>query len=201
MNTFDKLNGINVNDHTEKKNGLTYLSWAWAWTEVKKTYPSATYEIWRDEYGKPYIADPELGYMVFTTVTIEGETMSMWLPVMDSANHAMKSEPYKVKTKYKEITVESATMFDVNKAIMRCLVKNLAMFGLGLYIYSGEDLPEDVQEEPPKPTKEELINKIVAMCDVKHMSVTELCRQVHVQALEELSEDRLIKAINYVKGL
>ena len=139
---FDKLRAINVNAHTEQKDGLTYLSWAWAWDAVKKDYPNATYKIWKDEEGRPYIYDENLGYMVFTEVTIEGETLGMWLPVMDSSNKAMKSQPYEIQTKYKTITVKAATMFDINKTIMRCLVKNLAMFGLGLYIYAGEDIPE-----------------------------------------------------------
>lgn len=139
---FNTLNGVNVNEHTEKKNGLTYLSWAWAWSEVKKIYPDTRYEIKMFD-GKPYCYDEDLGYMVMTSVTINDLTYEMWLPVMDSNNKAMKKEPYTVKTRYKEITVEAATMFDVNKAIMRCLVKNLAMFGLGIYIYSGEDLPEE----------------------------------------------------------
>ena len=78
-----------------------------------------------------------------TKVTIEGITHEMWLPVMDSHNDAMLSKPYEVKTKYNSYTVAKCTMFDVNKTIMRCLTKNLAMFGLGLYIYSGEDLPEE----------------------------------------------------------
>ena len=77
----------------------------------------------------------------------------MWLPVMDGNNKAMKAEPYQVQTKYKTITVNAATMFDVNKAIMRCLTKNLAMFGLGLYIYAGEDLPEVVDETIQQPVK------------------------------------------------
>lgn len=140
--TFDKLRAINVNGHTEQKDGLTYLSWAWAWDEVKKTYPDAVYKVWKDEEGRPYIYDNNLGYMVFTSVIIEGETLEMWLPVMDGSNKAMKSEPYEIQTKYKTITVKAATMFDINKTIMRCLVKNLAMFGLGLYIYAGEDIPE-----------------------------------------------------------
>lgn len=140
--TFDKLRAINVNGHTEQKDGLTYLSWAWAWDEVKKTYPDAVYKVWKDEEGRPYIYDNNLGYMVFTSVTIEGETLEMWLPVMDGSNKAMKSESYEIQTKYKTITVKAATMFDINKTIMRCLVKNLAMFGLGLYIYAGEDIPE-----------------------------------------------------------
>lgn len=140
---FDTLYEINVNDKTETKEGLTYLSWSWAWAEVKKLYPDATYNIKRFENGLPYVYDENTGYMVFTDVTINGLTHEMWLPVMDSHNKAMKSKPYTYNTKYKkDIPVEAATMFDVNKAIMRCLVKNLAVFGLGLYIYAGSDLPE-----------------------------------------------------------
>jgi NH3-dependent NAD+ synthetase len=80
--------------------------------------------------------------MVITQVNINGETLEMWLPVMDGANKAMMNTPYTYKTKYGDKTVDAATMFDINKTLMRCLVKNLAMFGLGLYIYAGEDLPE-----------------------------------------------------------
>ncbi len=126
---FETLSAINVNDKVEKKNGLTYLSWAWAWGEVKKAYPSATYEVVRDpQTDKPYFADPHLGIMVMTNVCIDGQCLEMWLPVMNHRNQAL--------------TVDQATMFDVNKAIMRCLTKNLAMFGLGHYIYVGEDYPQ-----------------------------------------------------------
>lgn len=141
--SFEKLYSINVNDKTEQKNGLTYLSWAWAIAEFKKVHPNMTYEVKKFENGLPYVYDENTGYMVFTSVTVDGLTHEMWLPVMDSNNKAMKSHPYTIKTKYKEISVQAATMFDVNKTIMRCLVKNLAMFGLGLYIYAGEDLPDD----------------------------------------------------------
>lgn len=148
---FDTLNGVNVSAKVEKKNGLTYLSWAWAWAEVKKRYPDANYEIVKYN-GIPYVYDPNTGYMVYTKVTIGGITHEMWLPVMDSNNCAMKAEPYDIQTKYKTITIKPATMFDINKTIMRCLTKNLAMHGLGLYIYAGEDLPEsdgeNVVEEP-----------------------------------------------------
>lgn len=172
---FETLNSLSVNDHVEKKNGLSYLAWAWAWAEVKKIYPDSNYKIFRDEKGLPYVYDPNTGYMVFTTVTIDGLTHDMWLPVLDGANNAMKSEKYSYFVKnrlfqyakkaddgkyydkygneqkeYKEVTVEAATMFDINRAIMRCLVKNLAMFGLGLYIYAGEDLPEGAAPETPE---------------------------------------------------
>lgn len=146
MSKFEELNSLNVNDKTEKKNGLTYLSWAWAWAEFKKVYPEATYEIVKQENGLPYAYDENTGYMVYTRVTADGITHEMWLPVMDGANNAMKSQPYEKATKYKTVQVEPATMFDINKAIMRCLTKNLAMFGLGLYIYAGEDLPETEAE-------------------------------------------------------
>ena len=175
---FEFLNGLNVNGHTEKKNvgnkDLTYLSWPWAWAEVKKRYPDAHYTIWKNDNGLPYTVDPMTGYMVYTSVTIEGITHEMWLPVMDGANRAMKPTEYdytvknpyfryakwneakqkyldsygKEQTEYLTKHCEAATMMDINKAIMRCLVKNLAMFGLGLYIYAGEDLPESEDKQP-----------------------------------------------------
>jgi Protein of unknown function (DUF1071). len=92
--------------------------------------------------GLPYVYDPNTGYMVFTKVTIEDQTRMMWLPVMDGANKAMKEKDYTYSTRYGDKTVDAASMFDVNKTIMRCLVKNIAMFGLGIYIFSGEDLPD-----------------------------------------------------------
>lgn len=146
-NCFLELSALNVNDKTEKKKTgsaeLTYLSWPYAWAEIKRRYPDVSYTIWKDENNRPYAYDPETGYMVYTTVTLDGVTHEMWLPVMDGANNAMKAAPYQITTKYKTIEVKAATMFDINKTIMRCLVKNLAMFGLGLYIFAGEDLPDD----------------------------------------------------------
>lgn len=151
MAVFEDLNGLNINGHTEKKKvegkELTYLSWPWAWAEIKKRYPDAHYTIWKNEQGLPYTEDPMTGYMVYTSVTIDGVTHEMWLPVMNGANRAMKRAQYEYTTKFGKKSVEAATMMDINKTIMRCLVKNLAMFGLGLYIYAGEDLPEVEQEE------------------------------------------------------
>lgn len=142
-----KLKHLDVSGKVEKKQKLSYLSWTWAWDEILTHYPDATYQVIKQENGLPYVYDPLTGYMVNTTVCIEGLVHEMWLPVMDGANKAMKSEPYKYQTRYNgEKTVEAASMFDINKTIMRCLVKNLAMFGLGLYIYAGEDLPEPLNE-------------------------------------------------------
>lgn len=146
-NNFQKLYEVDVNHKTESKNGLKYLSWAFAWAEFKKVNPNTTYTV--DQYdGKPYLHDEHLGYLVSTEVTVDGLSLPMQLPVMDNKNKAMKSMAYQYKTKRGMNDVEAATMFDINTAIMRCIVKNLAMHGLGLYIYAGEDIPSvDDSEE------------------------------------------------------
>ena len=167
---FSKLYAIDVSDYTEtKKNGsteLTYLSWAWAWKCFKEECPDADYEIKHWE-GKPYVYDENLGYMVETSVTANGETKTMWLPVMNGANKAMKAKSYTYTVKNwqtkqpEEKIVEAATMFDINTAIMRCLVKNIGMFGLGLYIYAGEDVPEgESTNQNSKSSVEDIIKGI-----------------------------------------
>lgn len=163
---FNQLTSLNLNEKTESKNGLTYVSWANAWKAFKEVYPTATYRIIKDpKTNMPYFVDPLVGIMVFTEVSANGLTYEMWLPVMDGANKAMKTEPYtyqvwdKVNRQYVEKKVEAADMFCINRTIMRCLVKCLAMFGLAIYIYAGEDMPEAVElgiEEPQQnatPTK------------------------------------------------
>lgn len=145
---FNALSNLDLSDKCEKREQLTYVSWSNAWSEFKAAYPSATYEILKNENGLPYFSDPNLGIMVFTSVTVDDVTHQMWLPVMDSKNKTMKLQPYtysvwdNYKKAYVEKTVQAASMFDINKTLMRCLVKNLAMFGLGLYIFQGDDLPE-----------------------------------------------------------
>lgn len=139
MSVFETLNQINVNGHTEKKNGLTYLSWAWAWAEIKKAYPEAFYTIYENKDGWNYHTDGKTAW-VKTGVTIEGIEMVEYLPVMDFKN--------------KSIPVEQLTSFDVNKAIQRSLTKACARHGLGLYIYAGEDLPESEQTPIERPQKD-----------------------------------------------
>lgn len=155
---FNQLSSLNVNDKTEQKNSLTYLSWSNAWLEFKKVYPTATYNVVKNpQTGLPYFVDPAVGIMVFTEVEADGLKYSMWLPVMDGANKAMKTEAYtyqvwnKNTKQYENRKVEAATMTDVNRSIMRSLCKNLAMFGLGLYIYNGEDFPETVESSTEEP--------------------------------------------------
>ena len=137
-NYFAKLNAINVNDKTEKKGKLTYLSWAWAWGEIKKLYPDATYTIYENKDGWCYHTDGRTAW-VKTGVTVNGIEYIEYLPVMDAYN--------------KSIPLDKVTSFDVNKTIQRSLTKACARHGLGLYIYAGEDLPEG-EEAKPEPKKE-----------------------------------------------
>ena len=139
-NYFSKLNSINCNDKTEKKNGLTYLAWAYAWGEVKKLFPDATYTIYENAQGWFYHTDGNTCW-VKTGVTINGIEHIEYLPVMDFKNRS--------------IPVEQVTSFDVNKAIQRSLTKAVARHGLGLYIYAGEDLPDEGEQQdvPSQPSK------------------------------------------------
>lgn len=137
-NYFKTLNEINVNEHTEKKNNLTYLSWAWAWGEVKKIHPDANYTVYENADGWNYFTDGKTCW-VKTGVTVNNIEHIEYLPVMDFKN--------------KSIPVENVTSFDVNKTIQRSLTKACARHGLGLYIYAGEDLPEG--EETPKKERTE----------------------------------------------
>ena len=138
MSPLDLLR-INVNDHTEKKNGLTYLSWAWAWAEALKADPKATFKVEMQEHGGPLMPIGDT-FMVWVTVTMFDKPMTCMLPVLD----------------YRNKPIATPNSFDVNTSIMRCLVKAIAMHGLGLYIYAGEDMPSDTGAEPeptPAPKK------------------------------------------------
>lgn len=135
MDAFVKLNSINVNDHTERKNGLTYLAWAWAWGELKKLYPESYYTVYENKDGLFYHTDGKTCWVKTGVTLVDGDIHLEhieYLPVMDFKN--------------KSIPVEQVTSFDVNKAIQRSLTKAVARHGLGLYIYAGEDLPEEEAE-------------------------------------------------------
>ena len=150
---FDELFSVNANEHTEERNGLTYLSWAWAWAEVKKRYPDTTYTVYEreTEFGMVnYFTDGRTCW-VKTGITINGLEHIEELPVMDFKN--------------KSIPLDQVTSMDVNKAIQRSLTKACARHGLGLYIYAGEDLPEEeaikakVASEEMKKELEDLYKK------------------------------------------
>lgn len=132
-NYFRTLNDINVNGHTEQKNGLTYLSWAWAWGEIKKAFPDTTYTVYENADGWNYFTDGRTCW-VKTGVTCNGIECIEYLPVMDYKN--------------KSIPADKVTSFDINKSIQRSLTKAVARHGLGLYVYAGEDVPE--AEDKPK---------------------------------------------------
>lgn len=137
---FETLSAVNVNDKVEKKGKLSYLSWAWAWGEVKKRYPDADYWYYKDDKTKlPMSFVSEVGGFCYTSVTINGNTLPMWLPILDNRNQ----------------TAMKPNAFQINSTLMRCLTKNLAMHGLGHYIYAGEDLPE--QESKPQLSKSDLL--------------------------------------------
>lgn len=147
---FQTLNEINVNDKVEKKNNLSYLSWAWAWGEVKKKYPNAQYKIYEREsdYGPiNYFTDGRTAWVKTSVIINELEHVEE-LPVMDYKN--------------KSITLDKLTSFDVNKAIQRSLTKAIARHGLGLYIYAGEDLPEEDKKKELEP-KEETVKKFISL--------------------------------------
>lgn len=131
-NYFTELNSINVQDKIEKKGNLSYLSWAYAWAEVKKLHPDAAYTIYENTEGWNYHTDGRTCW-VKTGVTVNGIEHIEYLPVMDYKNNS--------------IPLDKVTSFDVNKAIQRSLTKAVARHGLGLYIYAGEDLPEAEKDE------------------------------------------------------
>jgi len=174
---MSELLKINVSEHTEKKNGLTYLSWAWAWAEVLKLDPDATWDA-VEFNGFPASFAPDGSALVKTIVTIKGKAKSCWLPVMNHRNQAIKNPD----------------AFNINTAIVRCLTKCISMHGLGLYIYAGEDLPEDdapqVQKQDGKTKTLELQEKAInIIAHVKGGNARD-----EAQALSKLNE----KALNAI---
>lgn len=152
MNYFEKLNAINVNDFTEKKGGLTYLSWAHAWKELKKLYPRSYYTVYQNDLEWNYFTDNKTCWVKTGVTVVDDDGTEIehieYLPVMDFKN--------------KSIRLEDVTSFDVNKAIQRSLTKAVARHGLGLYIYAGEDLPNEAEAtaEERKREREALEKKI-----------------------------------------
>lgn len=177
---FLVLNTINVSDKTKEKNKLTYLPWAAAWEAVKRLYPDATFEICEqiiDEYGNKrfWFTDGATGW-VKVTVTIEGISLSEVLPIMNFRNEA--------------IPADKITSTDANKTFKRCLVKCLALHGLGTYVYLGEDLPEEESKSNElKDGIKSLIDKKVSLSDKAKSKVAELCRKAEKEANPDLEEE------------
>lgn len=194
LDVFNTLNKIDVSRYVEKKNGLSYLSWANAWAEVKKIYPTASYVIYENTlpngYVVNYFTDGKTCY-VKTGVIIEGLEHIEELPVMDYKN--------------KSIPFESVTSFDVNKAIQRSLTKALARHGLGLYIYAGEDLPEEAKE--PFAMTDEMVLTLRALLQksaeknglVYEDMLNDLLKEYKVDGLEKLDETKYAHLLNRLK--
>lgn len=182
ISVFETLNKVSVGDKTREKNGLTYLSWASAWAEVKKQYPDASFRVIHqvmDGGGntRPWHDDGRSGW-VEVGVTIEGQEIIETLPVMDHRNKAIEAS--------------SITSTEANKAIKRCLVKAIAMHGLGLYIYEGEDMPEELSKAIE--LREEimsLISKKCALSDKAKAQVGDLCKTAEREANPMAGEDEI----------
>ena len=195
-NYFNDLYAVNVNGHTEKKNNLTYLSWAWAWGEIKKRHPDATYTVYENADGWNYHTDGRTCW-VKTGVTVNGIEHIEYLPVMDYKN--------------KSIPAENVTSYDVNKSIQRSLTKACARHGLGLYIYAGEDLPEEEaaeKQDASRNAKNIAANNIIsALAKARGKSDGEilnaLMRQISKPegtTIESLEYDELMDAIKILTG-
>ena len=158
---FEALSALDLRSLVEKRENLTYLSWANCFSVLKQIYPLATYRVIKNPAtGLPFFTDSNVGIFVYTEVEIEGVTTECFLPVMDNKNKAMKLEPYtyQVWDNYKKVyvdkTVSRVTSFEINCTIWRALVKNVALAtGIGLYIYQGEDVPslgDDTNSSAPQ---------------------------------------------------
>ena len=168
-NYFIELNSVNVNDKTEKKNGLTYLAWAYAWGELKKRYPNATYKIYENKNEWNYFTDGRTCW-VKTSVTVEGIEHIETLAVMNNRNTA--------------IPFDSVTSTDIGKSIQRCLTKACARHGLGLYVYAGEDLPD--QEDKPL-TRKEIVQQYLTENDCNSSVVRAFMADKGAKAFNDLT--------------
>lgn len=172
---YEVLSKINVNEHTEKKNGLTYLSWAWAWAKVKENFPEATYTIYENADGLFYHTDGKTAW-VKTGVRIGDIEHIEYLPVMDFKNRS--------------IPIDQITSFSVNTAIQRSLTKAVARHGLGLYIYAGEDLPEDSKAEeadPKQPIDPVKQKALLALCKAEGFSVKALLAYMKISSTDKMT--------------
>ena len=180
---YETLSKINVNEHTEKKNGLTYLSWAWAWAKVKENYPDAVYTIYENADGLFYHTDGKTAW-VKTGVKIGDIEHIEYLPVMDYKNRS--------------IPLDQITSFAVNTAIQRSLTKAVARHGLGLYIYAGEDLPEeDKTEDVKKPIDATKKKALIAMCKADGYEIGDLLSKMYVANPDLITIEQFMWANKY----
>ena len=182
---FETLFEINVNDHVEKKNGLSYLSWPYAWAEMKKRFPAANYKVYETESGCIYFTDGKTCW-VKTGVEIAGLEHIEYLPIMDYKN--------------KSISLEHITSFDVNKSIQRSLTKALARHGLGLYLYAGEDFPEiEIEKISAKDAK--ILQNVVRNFDEPDKLYATLLKKYNVSSFKELTVKQRVEILEGLNEL
>ena len=182
-NYFVGLSSVDCSNHVEKKGRFNYLSWTYAVQELKKLHPTATWEVCRFD-GMPFMST-QFGVFVEVAVTVEGITHSQIHPVLNNQNKP----------------IDSPNSFQINTSIQRCLVKAIALHGLGLYIYSGEDLPESAKEEAAKPDPmitDVQLGKLLDACDKAGISAEELCKTVRIKHLDYLQASRFDGAMKYL---
>ena len=210
-NYFKELFAVNVSDKVEKKNGLSYVSWSYAWGELKKQFPKSFYTVYENEQGWPYFTDGKTCWVKTGVTVVEESTQknaftdAEYNIVTDSIEH-IEYLPI-MDFKNKSIPVDQVTSMDVNKAIQRSLTKAIARHGLGLYIYSGEDLPE--QSEETKKLEADLKKKITKKeATVLGSTLSEAQKAwvvdtYHVNTLEELTVEqygKLMRTLNERKS-
>ena len=192
---FKVLSSLDLSEYVEKREGLSYVSWSNAWKIFCEFYPNAKFEVVKNQQGLPYFVDPLVGVMVFVKVEAEeGYSQEMYLPVLDNKNKTMKLEEYTYQVydsynrKYIEKKVNAVSMFDINRALQRALVKCVSLFGLGLYLYQGQDLPEAIDDESegndnkpsePAPKKKITRKKVVAEPYAGIKAALQACEDQH----------------------
>lgn len=185
---FETLSAIDVSDHIEKKNGLSYLSWAWAWYILLKFYPSSTSEVYEDQNGRPWFDDGRSGW-VKVSVTVEGITHTEYLPIMDNRN--------------KSIPAERIDSFAANTAIQRCRTKAIGRHGLGISLYAGEDLPLEVaesreEENPSEKAQKPAEKKDKPLNDLQATTLRKIMEKHGEEAKKVL--DEFMEAMEIPKG-
>lgn len=176
-NHFEKLAAIDVSEHVERKGNFSYLSWAWAVDQLRRHDPSATWEVKRFD-GMPYMKT-ELGYFVEVEVTSNGIGMSQIHPVLDNRNKP----------------IAKPTPFDINTSIQRCLVKAIALHGLGLYIYAGEDLPKVEEEKPSQQLMDNIKTTAAELAELRNTDPATVFESMNIKNLSQLNKEQAEKAL------
>lgn len=179
--TFTDLLKVNVNDHVEKKGKFTYLSWPFAVAELRKADPKAIWEVKQFD-GKPFLST-ECGYFVEVAVTVDGVTLSQIHPVLDNNNRP----------------IEKPNAFQINTSIQRCLVKAIALHGLGLYIYAGEDLPNGFERVEVAFIDQDQEANLEALADEVKANIPGFCKFFKIHSLAELPADQFDKAVTMLE--